>query len=439
MIPLVPRRWLAFGAGIGIEICGTQGSETMRVLASRVRPTHARLVSAFTVEDFPHQPAAAWGADYALFLRKHGLAHVSATVVLNREDVIVRTLSMPGVEDKDLDSAVAFQIDGLHPYNEDDVLSSWARLDGSSTVLVAIARKQVIDRYATLFAEAGVKIACLTCSAAALYSARRIPNSASCEILAAEPLSNGKGVEIYGESPAHPVYSAVFDLPLDRATALAASELRLTANPEPDLEPRSFAGIASAPPDTPASASPLAWAAALASACPQLSLTLNLLPSERRQLSSRWRWAPSVALAVIVLGLLGAVAAFPNYESRHYLRSLNDQIALAEPGSRRSQTLDREIAAQYNRTLLLDQVHRQAKSEMDVLAELTKILPSPTWITVLEISPTQVVVQGETDQAAPLLQTIDASPLFKGSEFLMLNKTANGEVFRIRSRREAGK
>ena len=68
---------------------------------------------------------------------------------------------------------------------------------------------------------------------------------------------------------------------------------------------------------------------------------------------------------------------------------------------------------------LLDDLRRRPKADMDVLAELTRILPPPTWLNLLEISPAQVIVDGETDQAAPLLKVVDASPLFEASEFQM--------------------
>ena len=177
----------------------------------RVRPQGARVLGGFTVEDFQHQPAAAWGADYAAFLGKLGIRHVAANVVLPRHEVIVRQLSLPGVSGKDLAGAVQFQLDGLHPYNEDDVVSSWTRLEHSSTVLVAIVRGDVVQRYATLFAEAGIKIAGFTCSAAVTYSALRLFGQAPpAEILAYE--AGESGVEIYGESPAKPVFSAAFNI-----------------------------------------------------------------------------------------------------------------------------------------------------------------------------------------------------------------------------------
>ena len=77
---------------------------------------------------------------------------------------------------------------------------------------------------------------------------------------------------------------------------------------------------------------------------------------------------------------------------------------------------------------------------MDVLAEMTRILPPPAWLNLLEITRTQVTLAGETPQAAPLLQAIDASPLFQGSEFVIPpSRVNNAEAFRIRTTREPGK
>src|SRR5580704_13368201 len=128
MIPAEIRKWFAFGRGIGVEIAGPHGSESLRITAVRVRPSGARVLDRLTVDDFPHQPAGVWGNDYANFVRKLDARYVAATVLLARKDVIVRQLNLPGVTDKDLGSAIQFQMDGLHPYPEDDVVSSWARL-----------------------------------------------------------------------------------------------------------------------------------------------------------------------------------------------------------------------------------------------------------------------------------------------------------------------
>jgi Tfp pilus assembly protein PilN len=433
VIPGGIRKWAAIGSGAGLEIVGPRGSESLRISAVRVRPQGARVLGGFTVEDFQHQPAGSWGADYAAFLGKLGIRHVAANVVLPRHEVIIRQLSMPGVSGKDLAGAVQFQLDGLHPYNEDDVIASWSRLEHSSTVLVAIVRREVVQRYATLFAEAGIKVAGFTCSAAVTYSALRLfGGTLPAEILAYE--AGESSVEIYGESPAKPVFSATFNIhqegaELERAAAQASAELRFESAP-PLRELHEMLGADPA----------LPYAAALASACPRLCLPLNLLPIEQRETSSPMVWIPSTVLAALVLLAAGATTALPGFENRRYLGEINAEIAKVQPEAARAAVIDRDIDLTRKRTLLLDAFRARSKADMDVLAEMTRLLASPAWLTSLDLNGQQVNVSGETDQAAVLLKAIDASPQFESSEFVSPpQRTATGEVFRIRTSREASR
>ncbi len=434
LIPGEMLPWLAFGSGVGIEIAGAPGEESLRIAAAVVRPGRARELGTLTVADASHQAAGVWGTEYAAFVRKLGLSHVPATVVLPRRDVIVRPLVLPGVSDKDLPAAIEFQMEGLHPYPEDEAVASWGRIPGTSTVLVAITRRGVPERYANLFAEAGVKIGSFTCSAPVLHSALRLlrlrPTETGVEtpgLLAYEPA--GTGIEVYGESPARAAFSAFFDGSPERALSLAAAELRLDAA----VPAQAFEQLLGVPDALP-------YAAALASACPMLALPVNLLPADRRQNGARLLWIPSAALGGAVLLLAAALAFFPRYETGKYLESLNAEIAKLTPLANRSSKLDAAIAAARSRTLLLDEVRGRTKADMDVLGEMTRILAPPSWLNQLEVTRTQVTLAGETQQAAPLLQTIDGSPLFENSEFTMApSRVESMEAFRIRTNREAGK
>ena len=57
------------------------------------------------------------------------------------------------------------------------------------------------------------------------------------------------------------------------------------------------------------------------------------------------------------------------------------------------------------------------QADLDVLNELTRLLPPPVWTSAVEIYPDSVVISGEAEQAAPLLKVLDSSPLFQNSEF----------------------
>ncbi len=428
-IPAELRKWFAFGGGVGIEICGPAGAESLRVAAARVRPSGGRLVGALTIDDAGHHAAGTWGTEYGQFIRRLSLGHVPAAVLLPRREVTARILALPGVTDKDLASAIDFQIEGLHPYPEADVVSSWARIPGTHSVLVAVTRRSVLDRFTNLFAEAGIEVGSFTCSAAAIYSARHLFGNAAAEMLAYEEMpsaSAGLGTEIYGESPARPIYSALFDAAPEQAGTMAASDLRLDAG----VALRSLGEVLGAEPA-------LAYAAALSSACPRLSLSLNLLPAELRRSGTGAAWIPAGALGAVVLLLAGALAAFPSFENGRYERSLGAEIARVTPAANRSAALDKDIETARRRILLLDSVKSRSKADLDVLGEVTRLLPPPAWANLLEITRTQVTVAGEAQQAANLLEILDGSPLLENSEFASPPaRVATGEIFRIRARRE---
>jgi len=424
-IPNDLRKWFAIGSGIGIEIVGQPGAESLRVVAARARPGGARLLGALVIEDAQHHAASTWGNDYAQFVRRFGLGHIPATVLLPRRDVTVRQLAMPGVGDQDLASAVEFQLEGLHPYPDLEAVSSWARIPDTNSVLVAITRRSVIERFSNLFAEAGIEVGSFTCSAAAIHSARHLLRPASAEVLAFEDTPSG--VEIYGESPARPILSALFDADPERAGAMAASDLRLESS-VPLQRLRDVLGAEPA----------LAYAAAVACACPLLALSLNLLPVEQRRTSSRAAWIPVGVLGTIVLLLAAGLVAFPDYESGRYERSLTAEIARISPAAARSTALDQQIETARRRIFLLDEIRGRSKADLDVLSEVTRMLAPPAWANLVEITRTQVTIAGEAPQAAPLLQTIDGSALLKGSEFAAppARIATGGEIFRIRARRE---
>src|SRR5258707_5654025 len=188
------KKLLAFGAGVGIEI----RARDLEIVAARVRPGKVKVLGRMVVEDYASRPSGEWGADYTRFLRAAGIARISATVLLPRREVIVRHLALPGVAAKDIDSAVRFQIDTLHPYGEQDVVWGWSPLAWGS-VLVGIAKRETVDRYNRLFVEAGIAVGVFTFSAAAVHAAVRLgKNDPPAEGFLALSRTEMGAVETYG-------------------------------------------------------------------------------------------------------------------------------------------------------------------------------------------------------------------------------------------------
>jgi Tfp pilus assembly protein PilN len=422
------RRWLALGTGVGLEV----RTNDLRVTVVRVRPSGAQLVGATTIAGFRERHATQWGHEYAEFLRQHGAAHLTATVLLPRRDVIVRQLSLPGVPKRDLGAAINFQIDALHPFPEGEAVSAWTRLGSAGAVLIGITRQSSLQHYLALFAEAGIKVSAFTFSGAVLHAAIRLISTPPSEGFLALCETEG-GWEAYGESAARPLFTATLDLPRDKAAALAAAELRLPV----EAEPLEISALLGAPSGSELSGDALSYAAALAGACPWLARPVNLLPAGRRASSSRAMLVPTAVLALILLALLGSLASISPVEDRRYLAALQDEIARLEPQARRAASLDRSIETIRARARLLDDIRRRSKADLDALNELTRLLAPPTWVNAIELTRSSATLNGETEQAGPLLRLIDSSPLFENSEFLIpLARAGKNEVFRIRAARE---
>src|ERR1035438_8421317 len=154
-----------------------------------------------TIENYATRRAAEWGAEYARFLKASGAERLSATVLLPRRDAIVRQIALPGVAAKDIEGAVRFQLDTLHPYGEDEVVWGWSPL-GSGAVLVGIVLRATMERYVGLFAEAGIAVRSFTFSAAVVHAGIRLNGAGhGGGGFVALSRSAAGAVEVYGESP----------------------------------------------------------------------------------------------------------------------------------------------------------------------------------------------------------------------------------------------
>lgn len=439
----VSRSLLRFGTGAGIVV----GEHDLTVHLARVRPGGARLLATLRIENFRERPAAEWGAEYSAWLRKNQAKHLPALVVLPRHEVIVRQVQLPGVSDQDAAAAIRFQLDSLHPFPEGEVVHDFQRAERTETFVVAIAQRPVIDFYTALFAEAGIPLSGLTFSGGAVFPSLRLFGAPPAEgRMAAPGLAAGldESYELYGESPSCRLFSAEFEMPLERAAAMAAAEMRL----EPGTEPQDLMELLpkwqSAPEDTDFSEAgvsrlALPWATALAAACPRLGVPVNLLPLELRTISSRAAYVPTIALGVMLAMLTGALLLRGAWMERSYSELLAGEQKRLEPGAKQVEVLDRKIAEASERMHLLDGYRKQTKTNLDIVLELTNTLAPPAWIISLQIDPKQVVIGGESEQADSLLKKLDASPRLAGSEFTMpLARTSGGEIFRIKSNREGG-
>lgn len=430
------RGLMRFGTGAGI----VAGAGDLEVCLARVRPGGARQLGALRIENYRERPASEWGREYAEFLAQHDASHLAAWLVLPRLEVVARQVRLPGVTDRDAPAAIAFQLDSLHPFASEDAAHDFRRTGRSGSFCVAVAERRVIDFYTALFSEAGVKLAGMTFSGSAVFVSARLYGAPPAGFVAVREAEEGGEpmVEVYGESPEYPLFSAVFDGKAERAAALAAAEMRLGADAPvlawEDVLPKP------APGGDGERASAAAWAAALAAACPHLGTPVNLLPEELRAASSRAQYVPTAVLAGSLVLLGAAMIADSAWMERQYRKELEAEMARLAPQAQRVEKLDRELASAMERIELLESYRRRTRGHLDTVLELTEMIEPPGWLMSLQVAPDQVTLWGESPRADELLKKLDASPRFSSAEFTApLSRGAGGDVFRIRARREDGR
>lgn len=427
VLPTAPvpawRRFRIFGTGFGIAIA----NGSLEAVIVRSRPSGSVVVASTAINGFAVRPAAEWGSELLRFLAGAGEPQLAATVVLPREEVIVRTVRLAGVAEKDTASAVELQLDTLHPWEDEPVEWAWWRVTATD-VVVGVVRQSTLNHYETLFSEAGIPMAAATFSSAVIHAALRLRHAAPASIFCFIGTAPGR-MEIYGESEAKPCYSAGFSLPPERALSIARAELRIPQE-VPALDLNQALSESSGVPA-------VAFAATLAASAPFVSRFANLLPATRRASHSRARYLLPIALAALLaLGLLGVFVIFPLINEHRYNADLTAELHRLERPALRVQSIDKLLAAHRARIAALDDFRNRPQADLDLLNEMVRILPEKVWTNTIEILPDSVVLAGEADQAAPLLKLLDSSPFFEKSEFVM-SVTRNGAMdqFRIKTMR----
>jgi len=417
------RRVRIFGTGFGIAIAGGN----LEAAIVRSRPSASVVVASTVITGFSSRPAAQWGSELLRFLAAAGEPQLAATVIMPREEVIVRTVRLAGVAEKDTASAIELQLDTIHPWEDEPVEWAWWRVTPND-VVVGVVRQSVLSHYETLFSEAGIPMAAATFSSAVIYAALRLWQAAPASIFCYLSPSPGR-VEVYGESEARPCYSAGFALAPERALAVARAELRIAPD-QPALDLSQALPVASG-------ASPLAAAAAFAASAPLLLRFANLLPAERRASHDRARYLlPIILGGLLVICLLGVFVVFPLINDHRYTADLTAEFNRLQKPALRVQSIDKQLASHRARIAALDDFRKRPQADLDLLNELVRILPQQVWTNTIEIHPDSVTLAGEADQAAPLLKLLDSSPFFEKSEFVTsVTRNGTADQFRIQTMR----
>jgi len=162
--------------------------------------------------------------------------------------------------------------------------------------------------------------------------------------------------------------------------------------------------------------------------------TINLLPLEQRRRGKPLLQRVNAILGGLFVLLLTAVVATPVIKKQGALTDRQAQVDVAKKEAEKASALRKEIERLTVAARFLEDKKSSSPSAVNVLNELTKLLPNDTWLYQLELNGTEVVIHGETSASSTIIGLIEASPLFEKVAFrspVTQNRSTGGERFNL--------
>ncbi|MEO1751949.1 PilN domain-containing protein [Thiofaba sp. EF100] len=144
---------------------------------------------------------------------------------------------------------------------------------------------------------------------------------------------------------------------------------------------------------------------------------INLLPASLRRRPAGVWGRVNGALALSALVLLALAAVLPLQRQQVVIEDLEGRLAALAPQVQSAGTMRAAIDEMREELALFVTQKRQSPVAIDVLEEVSRILPDDTWLVRLELHGRRLRLQGFTVEAPALIGLLEASPLLANVTF----------------------
>ena len=145
---------------------------------------------------------------------------------------------------------------------------------------------------------------------------------------------------------------------------------------------------------------------------------LNLLPPDQRPRRDRWGWRLRTGVMMISLLLIAAAAVLPIWQQRLLVIGTMDKVAQIQKSASQTLTLRDQLDQVLATSRVLAQKKQTVPPRVDLLRELTTILPDDTWVERLQINGDTLQIIGQSAKASALVGIVESSRLFNSAGFL---------------------
>jgi len=180
--------------------------------------------------------------------------------------------------------------------------------------------------------------------------------------------------------------------------------------------------------------SPVAFGLALRGLV-DVPLRINLTPAARKTPAGTWGpWLLVAQLAVVLVLAAGGVGRIA-WRERTALTEVNAQLAAMAEQVEEARRLGSDLSRLLDHLRFLERVQRETPSALEVLGELSALLPPEVVINSLTLDPQGLRLIGRAPSASSLLVILERSPLFRDVEFIspMVVRGREAQEFQLRA------
>jgi general secretion pathway protein L len=144
---------------------------------------------------------------------------------------------------------------------------------------------------------------------------------------------------------------------------------------------------------------------------------VNLLPQDRRRTRRLDVKNLNLALSALLALLLVAAITIPIVQKNRAIEALEAQVQAAAAEARQGAELRQELEKMAEASQFL--VEKKASDVMivEIIDEISRILPDHTWIARLDLSGGELQIQGQSSASSSLIGIIESSPWFEDVRF----------------------
>lgn len=411
------------------------------------------------------------------FIVKHHISKNHISLSIPREKVLIRFLRLPVATKEDLRKVLEYSTSKYTPFEREEVYFDYHLFDEEKdwlSLMAIYAKKSDIDPYLSLLKKIGIKpdsIQPLSTAAINLFLYHKRRGEKEVSILldvneSSFEMNLLEGMD-WKESLLIPITSE------DKTSTFLGALKRLGMEPsllarttcfvyglemsEPFLsalkELNGFKGVSTPPvgrmkiPDrvNPSKIYPSLGVPLREIARPRVDL--NLLPLEMRKKVRRVGkpiLISLISLAILISVILG-MKIFLQYKEEWI--SVTEEIKKKKPEVEAIEKLQKQQEAFAKEISELEKIRSEEISKIEILKELTRLLPPTVWLWNLKYNGKEIEISGFADSASDLISILDQSPLFDKVEFLAPvtkerqikpgSELQEKERFRIRARIES--